>query len=114
MKVRTVAVLPEGILAREPVELTATEYGVLNNISSQAGMVLTDYQLLSLVQGVAHSGNAKLDRTNVRRLRQELGDDADSPRYVLTAPNVGYRKRRDEHGRRWSRHPGGDRVASTR
>lgn len=40
MKLRAVAVLPEGILAREPVELTATEHAVLNKISSHAGIVL--------------------------------------------------------------------------
>ena len=49
MKLRPVAALPEGILAREPVDLTAAKYAVLNKISSRAGIVLTDCQLLSLV-----------------------------------------------------------------
>lgn len=45
---------------------------------------------------MAHSGNAGLVRPNVSRLRRELGDSVDSPRYVLIEPRVGYRMRRGE------------------
>ena len=86
----------EVTLSGHPVELTATEYAVLSELSSHDGMVLTHDQLLLRVWGVAHSGDAGLVRTIVRRLRQKLGDEAGSPYYILTEPRVGYRMRRGE------------------
>ena len=80
----------------EPVELTATEYAVLSELSAHGGMVLTHDQLLEQVWGIAHSGEAGLVRTIIRRLRRKLGDEARNPRYILTQPRVGYRMRRGE------------------
>ncbi len=83
-------------LAGSPVELTPTEYGVLRELSYHGGMVLTYDQLLLRVWGVGHSGDSGLVRTIVTRLRQKLGDDAGSPRYIFTEPRVGYRMPRGE------------------
>ena len=74
-----------------PVELTPTEYGVLFELSSHAGMVLTHGQLLLRVWGMGHSGDSGLVRTIVTRLRQKLGDNAGEPQYIFTEPRVGYR-----------------------
>ena len=49
VNLRAVTVHPEATLTWEPVELTTTEYAVVNKISSQAGLMLAHYQLLSLV-----------------------------------------------------------------
>ena len=78
-------------LAGSPVELTATEYAVLHELSAHGGMVLTHDQLLLRVWGVGHSRNTGLVRTIMTRLRSKLGDRAGHPRYIFTEPRVGYR-----------------------
>jgi len=78
-------------LAGSPLELTATEYAVLYELSAHAGTVLTHQYLLVRVWGVGRSGDSGLLRTIIRRLRAKLGDDAETPRYIFTEPRVGYR-----------------------
>ena len=74
-----------------PVQLTATEYKLLFELSINAGRVMTHDQLLRRVWGPEYSGDGHLVRVFVGKLRRKLGDDASSPRYVLTEPRVGYR-----------------------
>ncbi len=83
-------------LAGRQVDLTATEYGVLHELSAHAGTVLTHDQLLLRVWGMDHSGDHGLVRTIVTRLRGKLGDRARQPRYILTEPRVGYRMPKGE------------------
>ena len=78
-------------LAGEPVELTATEYRMLSELSENAGRVLMHGQLLERVWGYDHSGGTALTRNFVGRLRRKLGDDARRPRYIFTVTGVGYR-----------------------
>ena len=78
-------------LAGQPVVLTATEYALLFELSTNAGMVLTHGQLLQRVWDQGHSGDAGLVRTVVKRLREKLGDDAYEPKFIFTEPRVGYR-----------------------
>ena len=78
-------------VAGRAIQLTDIEYRLLLELSANAGRVLTHDQLLQRVwgrQGPDHSGPV---RTVVKNLRRKLGDDADSPRYIITLPRVGYR-----------------------
>ena len=92
-------------LAGEPVELTATEYAVLYELSVHAPRVLTHAVLLQRVWGPERVGEAWLVRNVVKRLRRKLGDDADNPRYIFTEPRVGYRMAMGERRRRRQRLP---------
>ncbi len=75
-----------------PVQLSATEYKLLFELSINAGRVLTRDQILQRVWGAEHySGEGDLLRSTVRNLRRKLGDDARRPRYIFTEPRVGYR-----------------------
>ena len=74
----------------EPVELTATEYAVLYELSVHAPRVLTHAVLLQRVWGPERVGEAWLVRNVVKLLRRKLGDDADNPRHIITEPRVGY------------------------
>jgi len=74
-----------------PVSLSATEYKVLYELATHAGLVLTHYQLLQRVWGPEYSGETELVRSFIRNLRRKLGDDARNPRFVFTEPQVGYR-----------------------
>ena len=78
-------------LAGEEVELTATEYALLYELSVHSPRVLTHSVLLQRVWGPERVSEAWLVRDVVKRLRRKLGDPAGSPRYILTQPRVGYR-----------------------
>ena len=84
------------LVAGRPIVLTATEYALLFELSTNAGRVMSHEQLLRQVWGEGHSSDAGLVRTVVKRLRQKLGDDAHSPQYIFTEPRVGYRMRKVE------------------
>ena len=79
------------MVAGRPVELTATEYELLCELSVNAGRVLTYDQLLRRVWGQTNSSDVRVIRAVVRRLRRKLADDADSPTYIFTELRVGYR-----------------------
>ncbi|MXZ22695.1 MAG: response regulator [Caldilineaceae bacterium SB0665_bin_25] len=83
-------------LAGRPLGLTATEYAMLFELSTNAGLVLSHDQLLQRVWGEDNTGETGLVRTIVKRLRQKLGDDARSPLYVFTQPRVGYSMKKSE------------------
>ena len=78
-------------VAGRPVQLTATEYKLLSDLSVNAGRVLTHDQLLKRVWGPHYAGDSRLVRSFVKKLRRKLGDDASNPRYIFTEPRVGYR-----------------------
>ena len=78
-------------LTGRPVILTATEYELLGVLSANAGRVSTHDYLLRRVWGEHNSGDARLVRAFVKKLRAKLGDDANSPTYIFTEPRVGYR-----------------------
>ena len=77
-----------------PVRLTATEYRLLQELSNNAGRVLTQERLLRRVWGPEYPDDPRLLRTFIRGLRSKLGDNARSPNYIFTEPRVGYRMAR--------------------
>ena len=77
-------------VAGRQVQLTATEYALLYELSVNIGRVLTHDQLLQRVWGLERTGDPGLVRNVVKRLRRKLGDNADNPTYILTEPRVGY------------------------
>ena len=74
-----------------PVQLTATEYKVLFELSVNAGRVLTHEQILQRVWGAEYADESQLVRIIIGRLRHKLEDDANDPQYVFTERGVGYR-----------------------
>ena len=78
-------------VAGRPVELTTAEYELIFELSVNAGRVLTHDQLLRRVWGLTNTGDVRVIRTLVRRLRRKLDDDARSPTYIFAERRVGYR-----------------------
>ncbi len=72
------------------IELTATEFRLLEDIMRHAGTVRNREQLLNSVWGYQFEGYARTVDTHVRRLRAKLGDCADC---LETVRGVGYRFR---------------------
>ena len=71
--------------------LTRKEYAVLSLLLRHAGRVVTQPQLLREVWGPSHVADSQYLRIVIGKLRQKLGDDPASPRWLKTEPGVGYR-----------------------
>ena len=85
-------------LAGRPVQLTPTEYDLLNALAANAGRVSTLDYLLRRVWRSRRGGSPRIVRVYVKRLRDKLGDDPKNPTYVFTEPRAGYRMPRPDDG----------------
>jgi two-component system KDP operon response regulator KdpE len=74
-----------------PLSLTRKEYAVLVLLLRHSGRVVTQQQLLREVWGATHVQDTHYLRIVLGKLRQKLGDDSVSPRWLKTEPGVGYR-----------------------
>ena len=78
-------------VAGHPAQLTPIEYDLLAELSTNAGRVVRHGDLLHRVWNPRKPGNIQALRTQLRRLRRKLGDDANNPTYIFAEPGVGYR-----------------------
>ena len=74
-----------------PVELTPTEFSLLQVLMEQAGYVLTRGELTRRALGVDFEGVERTLDSHIRNLRQKLEPDPTNPTYVQTVYGVGYR-----------------------
>ena len=77
--------------AGSPLRLTAMEYGLLFELSINAGRTMTHDWLLRRVWRPGKPGDIRALRTLVRRVRVKLGENAENPKYLFSEPYVGYR-----------------------
>jgi two-component system KDP operon response regulator KdpE len=73
------------------VELTNTEFELLQLLASEAGRVVSHQRLLSEVWSNEHAEDVQYLRVFVRQLRRKLEPDKAHPRRIVTALGVGYR-----------------------
>jgi len=78
-------------VAGRAVKMTATEFALLQALSVNAGRVSTFDFLLGKVWGGRQTGEIRLLRSYVKKLRHKLGDDAASPTYIFNERQIGYR-----------------------
>lgn len=83
-------------VAGEPVDLTATEWGVLAALASAPGRVFSRYELVNRVRGYEFAGYERTIDSHVKNLRKKLGEHGNA--IVETVVGVGYRLgvRRDD------------------
>jgi DNA-binding response OmpR family regulator len=74
-----------------PVELTATEFGLLAAMARHPGRVFTRSQLLDAIHGVAFESYERAIDAHVRNIRRKIETDPHQPRHLLTVYGVGYR-----------------------
>jgi two-component system, OmpR family, alkaline phosphatase synthesis response regulator PhoP len=82
----------EATVAGRPVALTPTSFRLLVVLLEAGGRVITRDGLLDAIYD--RDDGAAMDRTidaYVRRLRVQLGDDAERPRFIATVRGAGYR-----------------------
>jgi two-component system KDP operon response regulator KdpE len=75
----------------EQVQLSPTEYRLLEAMSTNPGKLLTHRWLLQRVWGPAYGDANHYVRIYVQYLRRKLGDDPGRPTYIVTEPGLGYR-----------------------
>jgi DNA-binding response OmpR family regulator len=76
--------------AGQPVELTPTEFAILETLMRQAGRVLSARQIVTEVWGSEYMEETGYIRRYVWHLRQKLELDPRQPRYVLNERGIGY------------------------
>ena len=78
-------------VAGEAVELTATEYELLRQLSLAAGRPVSHETLLRRLWPDRKDAEPNLVRNFMRNLRRRLGDDAANPTWIFNERGVGYR-----------------------
>lgn len=73
------------------LHLARKEYDILAMLVRHIGRVVTQRQILVELWGDEHADDTQYLRVAVGKLRRRLGDDAGSPRWIVTEPGVGYR-----------------------
>ena len=74
----------------EAVALTRTEFDLLEALSARPKLVFSRRQLIDAVWDQTWVGDEHLVDVHVGHLREKLGDDPRSPRFVRTVRGVGY------------------------
>jgi DNA-binding response OmpR family regulator len=74
-----------------PVELTRTEFDLLDVLSERPRLAFTRALLIERVWGPGWVGDEHVVDIHLGHVRRKLGDDPADPRYVLTVRGVGYR-----------------------
>jgi DNA-binding response OmpR family regulator len=77
-------------VAGRPVELTRTEFDLLEHMATHPRVAFSRRQLIHAVWGGEWYGDDHVVDVHVAHLRRKLGDHADAPRYIRTVRGVGY------------------------
>ena len=73
------------------IELTPTEFSLLETMASQPGRVLTRLQLLEASQGAAYEGYERTIDAHIKNLRAKIEPDSKEPIFIETVFGIGYR-----------------------
>jgi DNA-binding response OmpR family regulator len=75
----------------ELVEMTATEFDILESLVLAGGSVLSRRQIFERVWGPNHHGTPRTIDNFVAQLRQKLEPDSEHPQHIVTVRGIGYR-----------------------
>ncbi len=82
-------------LAGTPVDLTPTEFKILQVLMASPGYVFTRGELIEQALGYTYDGMDRTLDSHIKNLRRKLEDDPRNPRYIQTVYGVGYRLAED-------------------
>lgn len=74
-----------------PVELTVTEFNILNMLASHRGRAYTKREILNLLWDYDAEVYEHTINSHINRLRAKIEKDPRSPKHILTVWGVGYR-----------------------
>ena len=75
----------------KPVELTPTEFKLVETFLANPGYTLTRDDLLEKALGYAYEGLGRTLDTHIHNLRRKIEPDPDAPIYFQTVYGIGYR-----------------------
>jgi len=81
----------------KPVRLTPTEHNLLYYLVRNEGRLLSYENLLTKVWGEDYSEARNPLRVHIQHLRQKLGDNAESPKIIVTEHGMGYKFTRPQN-----------------
>ncbi len=84
-------------VAGVPVELTPTEYKLLELFLAHPGQVFSRLQLIEKVQSDAFEGYERTVDSHIKNLRKKLDASLDEPHYIKTIYGVGYKLTGEQH-----------------
>lgn len=74
-----------------PVTLTPNEFSIILTLAKYPKKTFTRAELIELALGEDFDGYDRVIDTHIKNIRQKLGDDGRTPRYLLTVHGVGYK-----------------------
>ncbi|MFQ5709059.1 MAG: response regulator transcription factor [bacterium] len=75
----------------EEIELTPTEFKILEIMIQQPGAVFSRDKLIEMVMGYDYEGYGRTLDSHIARLRSKIETEAKSPRYIKTVFGIGYK-----------------------
>ena len=78
-------------LGGQPVELTPSEFALLQALMGSPGRVFSRAQLLEATQGEAFEGYERTIDTHIKNLRKKIEDNPRRPKHLLTVHGLGYK-----------------------
>jgi two-component system response regulator RegX3 len=77
----------------EPIQLSPTEFDILDYLVSNSDRVVSASELIRAVQGydMDEMDARPIVRVNIRRLRQKIEEDTSNPKHIITVRSKGYR-----------------------
>ncbi|MFZ5652741.1 MAG: response regulator transcription factor [Bacillota bacterium] len=73
------------------LNLTATEFKILQTLAQRPGVVYSRLQLMRIAMGEAYVNYERSIDTHVSNLRKKIGDSPGEPRFILTVFGLGYK-----------------------
>jgi DNA-binding response OmpR family regulator len=78
-------------ITEEPINLTPSEFDLLDALMSVPGKAFTRLELLEKLQGTAYEGYERTIDVHIRNLRAKIEPDPSKPTYIETLYGIGYR-----------------------
>jgi two-component system OmpR family response regulator len=75
------------------IDLTPSEFTILQSLVSRPGRVFTRMELLDQISGEAYAAYERTVDVHVKNLRAKIEIDARTPQYIETVYGIGYRMR---------------------
>lgn len=75
----------------EKVELTYTEFEILQLLAQNTGRVFSKEQIYDVVWKEPYSGDYNIVMSHIRHIREKIEDDPAHPVYIQTVWGVGYK-----------------------
>jgi two-component system alkaline phosphatase synthesis response regulator PhoP len=79
-----------------PVDLTPTEFDLLETLMVNAGRAFTRLELLERLQGEAYAPYERTIDAHIKNLRAKIEPNPSSPNHILTIFGVGYKFAKEE------------------